>query len=449
VSRAHRVLYNDGLVSLRGGVRVLLAAGVAWIAPGAAAPEALDLAYWEKWTLFEGEAMKAVVEDFNQIHKDRLHVRYLPVSNVEQKVLVATAGGDPPDIAGLYDAQVVSYADKNALLPLDDYLAQAGISASDFIPVFWNECVFRGHVWALPTTPATIALHWNKAMFRAAGLDPERPPRSIAELDEMADRLTIKDKGGHIVQMGFIPWEPGWWNWAWGRFFGGRMWDGESKITCDEPEFIEAMRWIQSYGRKYGKDQLQVFTSGFGNFASPQNAFMAGKVAMEIQGVWMYNFIRQYAPKMEWGAAPFPVAKPELYGMSDADLDVIAIPRDARHPDESFEFIKYVVSQPAMEKLCMGHRKFSPLSKVSPEFWNNHPHPYIKLFDAEARNPLTFALPHLTIWQEYSEELNVAFQKVYLLEATPEAALAEVKARMQKRLDRELRRFKRLGLSPT
>jgi ABC-type glycerol-3-phosphate transport system substrate-binding protein len=161
----------------------------------------------------------------------------------------------------------------------------------------------------------------------------------------------------------------------------------------------------------------------------------------------MYNFITQYAPKMEWGAAPFPTADPKLYGMSDADLDVIAIPRDAKHPDESFEFIKYVMSQPAMEKLCMGHRKFSPLTKVSPAFWTSHPNPYIKLFDTLARNSLTFALPHLTFWQEYSEEMNVAFQKVYLLEATPEAALAEVKTRMQKRLDRELRRFKRLGLS--
>ena len=37
----------------------------------------------------------------------------------------------------------------------------------------------------LPTTPATIALHWNKKMFRDAGLDPNRPPRSIAELDEL------------------------------------------------------------------------------------------------------------------------------------------------------------------------------------------------------------------------------------------------------------------------
>lgn len=425
-------------------VFAILASSVVSAAP-------LELAYWEKWTLFEGDAMKAVVEDFNNLPevRGRLHVTYLPVSNVEQKVLVATAGGDPPDIAGLYDAQVVSFADKNALLQLDDFCARAGIKAEDFIPVFWNQCVFRGHVWALPTTPATIALHWNKAMFRKAGLDPEKPPRTIAELDAMADRLTIKDKSGHLVQMGFIPWEPGWWNWAWVKFFGGRLWDGESRITCDEPECVAAFKWVESYGRKYGKDQLQVFTSGFGNFASPQNAFMAGKVAMEIQGVWMYNFISQYAPKMEWGAAPFPTAKPELYGISDADLDNLVIPADARHPAESFEFIRYVMTQPAMEKLCLGHRKFSPLTKVSPGFWAKSLNPYIRMFDALARNPRTFAIPHLTIWQEYAEELNVAFQKVYLLEETPEVALGKVKARMQKRLDRELRRMKRLGLSPT
>jgi len=26
-------------------------------------------------------------------------------------------------------------------------------------------CYHRGHIWCLPTTPATCALHWNKTMF--------------------------------------------------------------------------------------------------------------------------------------------------------------------------------------------------------------------------------------------------------------------------------------------
>ena len=38
------------------------------------------------------------------------------------KVLLATAGGNPPDIAGLWDGDVVPFAEQGALTPLDDYL---------------------------------------------------------------------------------------------------------------------------------------------------------------------------------------------------------------------------------------------------------------------------------------------------------------------------------------
>jgi ABC-type glycerol-3-phosphate transport system substrate-binding protein len=140
--------------------------------------------------------------------------------------------------------------------------------------------------------------------------------------------------------------------------------------------------------------------------------------------------------------------------MSIADQDVLVIPRDSKHPDAAFEFIKYVLSREGMEQLCLGQRKFSPLAEVSPDFYPKFdtlqpPYPGIRLFADMARSPLSFLLPQLTFWDEYSEELNVAFQKVYLMQSTPEEALNAVKLKMQKRMDRELRRFRRLGLSPS
>jgi len=420
-----------------------LVALLAGMAVPAVAPARVIIDYWEKWTRFEGEAMQSVVNDFNA-SQDRIFVNMVTVSQIEQKALMAIAGGDAPDIAGLYDYNVVSYADKNALIPLDDRLAAAGIRRDDFIPVFWDECSYQGKMWAMPTTPASVALHWNKAMFRKAGLDPERPPKTIEELDRMAEKLVVRDAKGTIVQMGFLPPEPGWWNWAWPCFFGGGLWDGGKNITCDGPQNIQAYKWIQSYSKRYGLGPTQVFRSGFGNFASPQNAFLAGKVAMVIQGVWMYNFIKEFAPRLEWGAAPFPVNDPKLYGRSIADLDVITIPRGSRHPDEAFEFIKFVVSQRGMERLCMGQRKFSPLKKVSADFVKRHPHPYIALFRQLSMNPQTVSLPKLTFYQEYTDELNVAFDRVWLNQMTPEEALGDVKRKMQKKVDRRIER----GLNP-
>ena len=196
-------------------------------------PGRVTIQYWEKWTDFEGEAMQAVVDDFNAA-QDKIFVEKLTVSEIDRKMMLATAGGDPPDVVGLWSFNVNVYSEKGALTPIDKYLKRDGITSNAYIPVIWTLCSHRGFVWALPTTPATVALHWNKKMFRDAGLDPNKPPKSIAELDAMTEKLTIVDvdrngkkerltytqltpaekeaKQFTLVQLGFTPQEPGWWN---------------------------------------------------------------------------------------------------------------------------------------------------------------------------------------------------------------------------------------------
>jgi len=419
--------------------------------------------YWEKWTGFEGEAMQAVVDDFNR-SQNRIFVRKLTVSQIDRKMMLATAGGNPPDVAGLWSFNIPVYAEKGALTPLNRYLEEAGITADDYIPVFWELCSHEGFVWALPSTPATLALHWNKKMFREAGLDPEQPPRSIAELDRMAEQITLvvverngkkvkvhfsdlteeekRSKKFDIIQLGFVPTEPGWWNPMWGYWFGAGLWNGKDRITADSPENIEAFRWFQSYPKKYGLENLRRFGASFGNFASPQNPFLSGKVAMELQGVWMYNFIDKYAPQLEWGAAPFPAAHTDQFPyVTIAECDVLVIPRGARHVKEAFEFIRYVNTQPAMEKLCMGQRKFSPLSRMSEDFIRNHPNPYIKIFIEMARSPYVRTVPQTPIWMVLGDEMNAAVDRIFSLIETPAQALRTVQKRVQLRFDRERERW--------
>jgi len=400
----------------------------------------VKVVYWEKWTGFEKDAMEKIVKEFNE-SQYKIEVEYLSVSSVNQKTLIATAGGRPPDVAGLWDGDVVVFADKNALIPLDEFLPGSGIGPETYIPVYWDMCHYKGHVWALPSTPATTALHWNKEMFRKAGLDPERPPKTFAELDAFSRKLTKVDPSTkQIVEMGFLPPEPGWWHYGWGTFFGGSLWDGDRGILIDGAPWVKAFGWIQGYAKEYGVSSLQTFRSSFGNFNSPQNPFMSGQVAMVLQGVWMANYIFQNVPKMKWGAAPFPVVKAGDQPVTFAGTDTLMIPRGAKHPREAFEFIKYVNQQGPMERLCLSHRKNSPLRKVSEAFLSKHENPYIRMFQQLAWSPNAVHQPKMSVWNEYNNEIFNAFERVWLMQATPEAALGEVKSRIQKAWDRDQRR---------
>lgn len=409
------------------------------------APGPVHITYWEKWTGFEGDAMRAVVNAFNK-KQNKIYVDLLTISGIENKTLLAVSGGEPPDVAGLYGPNVAQYADAKAVEILDDYCKQAGINEEQYVPAYWQIGYYHNHVYALPTTPASTAMHYNHDLFQQAGLDPNHPPETIEEMDAMAAKVT-KRVNGHIAVAGFMPAEPGWWNFMWGYVFGGRLWDGNGKITANCPENVRAFEWIASYSRKYGATDLQTFRSGFGNFSSPQNAFLTSQVAMELQGVWMNKFINMYNGKLNWGAAPFPhpADRPDLANSTFVDEDVLVIPRGSRHPKEAFEFIKYVESQEGMELLCTGQAKHTPLVKVSESFYAHHPNPYVRLFADLPRTKNAFSPPKLGIWPEYSNELNNAFDEVTLLRKSPKEALDYVQQRIQPKMDEYLERLHARG----
>jgi len=173
------------------------------VSPAATSEGRVRVKYWEKWTGMEKAAMEAVVDDFNR-SQSRIWVEYQAVSVYQQKTLIAIAGGDPPDIAGLLAADIVDFAEKNALIPLDDFMHGSSLLREDFLPTFWDMGVHRGHVWATVSVPIVVGLHWNKDLFEKAGLDPERPPRTIAELDAFGEKLT-RIENGKITQLGFYP----------------------------------------------------------------------------------------------------------------------------------------------------------------------------------------------------------------------------------------------------
>jgi len=426
--------------------------------------------YWEKWTGFEGEAMDAIIDDFNTQEAARaktdpnyapIEVEKVTVSKIEQKLLIAIAGGSPPDLAGNYSFCVAAYADNGALTDLGPLLSEAGFDRSRYIEHYLQLGEYRGKTWALPLVPASTALLLNKRLFAEAGLDPEQPPTTIEELDADAEKLTkweVTLPGGEkrietgylpqvpssqkrLLQAGFLPGEPIWWLYGWGYFFGGRLLASPGRVSSADPANIRGFDWVASYSKKFGVDVIKRFRSGFGNSSSPQSAFLTGKVAMEMQGVWIHNYIEKYAPGLQWTAAPFPypAGHPELAGTTHAEADVLMIPKGSPHPAEAFAFMQYASRQTVLEKLCLAQQKFTPLKSVSEEFWQAHPNPYIRLFRELGTSKNAVAMPHTGIWNEYNRELGNAVDLIQSLREPPALALGEVQLKMQAALDRNRR----------
>ena len=389
----------------------------------------LHISYWEKWGGFERDACQAMVDDFNQ-SQDKVFVHYINTSQVNRKAMLAILGNDPPDVVGLWANDLAPYADAGALVPLDDLMRESGLARDYYTDKYLQLGEYHGKTYALPTTPSSVALFYNKEHFRnkaaelrAAGLDPGRPPRTIEELDRYAAVLNEFNPDGSPRIMGFLPTEPDWFYCTWGYYFGGELFDQKTQtITADDPRNVQAFLWFKHYAEKYGREKLLQFKSGFGNFDSPYNAFIEGKVSMEMQGVWFPNFIRRYRPHMEFGVVPFPTAEGVSGPKSMLDADVIAIPRGCKHPEAAWQFVLHSQTR-GLAILCRLQGKHMPVRNPPQLYRQGHPNLELATFEQVAASPQSFLMPRISVWQEYQKELTRAFEHVWSW-PVPESELA-------------------------
>jgi multiple sugar transport system permease protein len=230
-----------------------------------------------------------------------------------EKLLTAIASGNPPDVVLIDRMTVAEWAGRGALRPLDDVAEEYGIKASDYQPEVWRGSVFNGHLYATPSHfNITCSLFWNRRMYKEAGLKPNTPPRTWDQMLDYIKKLTKKDDRGNIIQAGF-----GFGYYALLYVLGWQMksdWIADEKhATINRPENIQALEFIKKmYDAQGGRELYDKFASGV---ALPPNLdlFTFEKVAMIRGASYNHIYYTVWAPKLDYGAAPFPIPKGGKY----------------------------------------------------------------------------------------------------------------------------------------
>jgi len=418
--------------------------------------------YWDRHQGHEHEMRRALIDEFNE-SQNEIYVRAISVgyNSIMEKLLTSIAGGAPPDICSLDDIMSIQLAKQGCLMPLDPFMEGEPELAADKYFEFARKAVTAdGHVWAVPTTTDAYCLLWNKAAFRAAGLDPERPPRTFTELHEYAERLTIRD-GNTLTQVGFIPWQPWDMSGMWSLLFGGKLYDEKTGLAVcgDDPGMLRMMRWQQSFGIDPGggdnppyamdPEAISSFTRGLGAYMSANNPFYSGKIAMTAEGEWQVTFIPKYAPNLDWGVAPLPM--PEGVEPTVMGWPCVAdgIPRGARHPEAAWKFVKWFnTPRPGggtspVSDYCYAIHNICPRKEdaVQKRFVGN---PKFKVFVDELFRRKVVSLPVMPLTQFYMEELERQRERVVFRKTTAEEALREIETNLNKELVK-LRRFGEAG----
>jgi Bacterial extracellular solute-binding protein len=167
---------------------------------------------------------------------------------------------------------------------------------------------FENRLYGVPLYADVSALFYNKDLFRKAGLDPDKPPTSLAELRDYADKITAL--GGDIK--GYYL--PG--NCAGCNIFtvGPLMWASGAKIEAagpgDEPLVGDGVKQVLQFTRDMVKAGNVPEGARTENGETFHLQFGSGKVGMMGTGNFNITLARQQNPKMDFGIALLPGVAP-------------------------------------------------------------------------------------------------------------------------------------------
>ena len=174
----------------------------------------------------------------------------------------------------------------------------------------------KGQIIAIPTAAYAQALSYNRQLFSEAGLNPNDPPTTWAQLQADAKQISQKTGMAGYAEMGANDNTAGWILTTLDYALGGRMESGigaKAKATFDNPAAVQAlnilntMRWTDdSMGSNMGL-----------SWGTSNQAFAAGQVGMFISGSDVYTSMVQtdnINPAI-YGLAPIPLAKNKNAGV--------------------------------------------------------------------------------------------------------------------------------------
>ncbi len=402
-----------------------------------------EVVVWHPWGGTQKELLETVMRRFEKAHpgiKVRLVFTANSLSN-SQKFFTAVAANKAPDVIFVDGPQVSEWAVQGALQSLNKYVEKSGIKPDDFFTPCWKQCYYKGNVWAMTyCADPNFAFVWNREVFRKNGLDPDKPPRTIAEIDAIADKLTKSDVQGRLISIGIIPWGVyGSANsiFTWGWAFGGDFYDEKTgKITANHPKVVKALEWMCSYAKKYGITRISSLQSGFGNL--DKNPFYTGELGMHAFHISLVGDARTYAPNLDYGLGYIPYPPGGEPKSSWVGGWTAALPRGSGHPDLGWELIRWCCADPVGTAVVGSTQNLLPGYRHSKYFDTIKNDPKYGVFLEVLRN-CKHQRPVMPAQAYYMGALERAVDAALYGNKTPKQALDDATAETQRELDFKLK----------
>jgi len=247
------------------------------------------------------DLFNGIAADFKKTHPNvTVTFDSLPFDTYTTTLTTQIAGGNPPDLAWLFETTAADFVNSGALFPLTDtFKAAEGYNIDDLAPgpmTLWEK---DGTIFAYPFSTSPFGMFVNNDVIKAAGA--KTPAEMIAAGDwtwdnaiDTAAKVAAGGKAGLIVRdFDYKVWQnltsiyKGWGATPWSA-------DGKTCTFADQP-MVDAMTFIHD----------AIFTRKAMPGPGESVDFFAGNAAMTITQISRASLLPKENP-FDWDLVPLP-----------------------------------------------------------------------------------------------------------------------------------------------
>lgn len=369
-------------------------------APAEAAATAGNVTIWYYWeTEGHQKALDHIIQEFNSSQGDvTVEAKYVPFADFKKQLSIGASADELPDLVILDNPDHASYA---AMGIFADLTGRFDVSTYYDGPV--NSCTLDGKLYGVPFGSNCLLLYYNEDMLKAAGCEV---PTTWEELQKVAEACTTDTVSGFAHcslqneegTFNFLPW-------VWST--------GATSYEINSEGGIKALTAVKNLvdAGAMTKEAIN-WTQG-----DTMHQFIAGNLAMMINGTWQVPTMRNEVPDLNWNVAPIPMDAQQASGLGGENYAVIA----GGNEEGAIKFLEYATSDETCKYMMDAMGYISSDSTIAEgQFAGDAVYEAFveEMNYANARGPL----PE---WPEISDAISLAFNEVMTGAATPEDAAAK------------------------
>lgn len=172
----------------------------------AAEGEGAEITFWHAMSGSRGEVVDDLINTFNESNPATVNAEYTgSYAETLTKALAAYKAGEAPTIVQVYEVGTQTMLDSGVIVPVHT-LNQGEVDWNEVVQPIMKYYSVDGNLYCMPFNSSTAMLYYNKDMFEAAGLDPDSPPTTWAEVEEYSKAIMDAGAAEGGFSMGWPAW---------------------------------------------------------------------------------------------------------------------------------------------------------------------------------------------------------------------------------------------------